>query len=886
MRPLKHLPVEPRAPLRACSLLLLCLAGALATPAPAAHAADAPPPAPPGVDADAAPVSEAMDLLAAGRLDPQAIAPRLQPPHASPPGLLSVWLAAGGTLDRPVPEAVDAWPLEPRLFALRAARALERGELQRASRWVLPALQLSPHDAWLDELAARLGWHTFPPPGPALPAPPDPRPPAWPWIAAGLAAAALLAWSARQTRSRAPAVALIVGAACAIGLPLGAPVPLPDVPAALVAPSELGVCQRGPARLTDTALTVPIRCDGLTRVVRVLPAAAAAAYLRTPQHALEVAGRDALSPSLRDAVAAVAADLETAERSGWRLDRALAPPPHPDGWPHLADRAPASLARLRIAVGAVAASLVILLAMAARALLLARRALLSHRREAWTLLAILGLSALAHALVPGRMTMVYGGYDLVAHLVAGIPPRYGPGAVATYGPLLWLAGHDHAWVVALNRLLGLACVVVAWDLGRVLWRQGPAARLLSALALATSPLLLRAHASESIVVPAALCFLAALRLLVRPARPELAAAVILLITSGLIRPDAAVMATTVPLWAWLCRAGAPRVSRRQLAIPLGAAAVLAALYALHLASTASEMASRDSLLGPSQLVGPAIAALANQGALGDPAFTPVGLWPLLALAIAWHLPRRPALATMGLALGWIVITSVDLARVSVPRLHEPPVLLLLPLAATGMSALLARARARRSAARPLLRAAAALLALSWLSSCAFEAWQHFRPTLSDAEEALWRDSIEALPDGGGCLFAMSYADPPDPQHTARYNPVYLLRARRPDWHVLPLSQLETARPGCPRRLVLLGTRCYAQIRDHGEPTPPIAEPFPICQRARSAAASPLIEREVPITDAISLPMYPAAGVLRLGLYDAGATSTTPTPPAAGAPPAR
>jgi hypothetical protein len=831
-----------------------------------------------GVRGGESAVEQAVAALAAGRLDAATLVAGLEPAEAAAPGLLSVYLAAGGALDRPAAEALARWPLEPRLYAMLAAEALERGEPEWAARFVLPGLQLAPRDAWLEDLAARLGWEAIGPAGPALPVPTDAAPPpAWPWYLAGLFAAALLATSAHRARAPSTVLAIAAGVATALALPLGAPVPLPDTPSALTAPTRIGPCARGPARLDTATLALPVRCDGLTRLVRVLPATARDAYLRTPHHALELAGRAPASPALAAALAATATDLRAAETAGWRLTAALAPAPTATGWPRLSLLPPDALARLRLAFAATAATLLILLAAAARALTAARAAAARHPKEARILLAIFALAATLHALAPARMTMVYGGYDLVAHIASATPPRYGPGAVALYGPLLWLATPDHALIIAANRLFGLAALVAAWDLGRTLWSQPPAARIASALALATLPMLLRAHTSESIAVPTTLFFLVAARLTLRPTAPNLPAAITLLVTAALTRPDAAVIAAALPLWALAARGPRPAIPRPALAGALAAALPLAALYAAHLATTARAMSAQDSLTTGADLAAQALGAAFAYGALGDPTFTPLGLWPLCAIAALAHpAARRPALATLALALAWLAVTSIDLARVSIPRLHEPAVLFVLPLAATGLAATLAAAR--RAAAPLRHRLAPAAFAALWLTSIAYESWALFRPTLEDAEESLWRDAIAALPPGPGCLFAMAYGDPPDPHLTARNNPGYLLAARRPGWRLLNLSALAAPPVDCPRRAVLLGTRCYAHAREPDDPQPPTTRRFPICDAARAAAsATPIFERAVPTTDALSLPLYPAAGDLTLGLYPVAESPTTAPP---------
>jgi hypothetical protein len=484
-----------------------------------------------------------------------------------------------------------------------------------------------------------------------------------------------------------------------------------------------------------------------------------------------------------------------------------------------------------------------------------------HRRTRWWLLGALVVSLAAHWFAPERMVMVFGGYDLTSHLVDGEIPRYGAGATWLYGPLLWTFGHDHGVLQGANRLLGWLLVIGAWDLGRRLHPSRPRAMAIAAWAMALMPVIWRAHSSESIVVGPALLVILAMRALSlgEDARPGEAA--FLGAAAATVRPEIALIVLVLPVWAWLSRRPG---SSKPLATWAAAAGVtlVVALQIASVVTTARDLSDSGAL--PS-LEHPLIVALGSVlwvGIFANLQFTPLGLIPLIAAGWLGTRTRRGASATLGLALAWVVLTSVDLVEVSVPRLHTPALLLALPLVGVGWEQVESWLAKRRWS-----RASLAGLALILAMGTTHNGIQLFRPTNEDVEETLWRDAVANLPVEARCLSVMGYGDPPTAGKTPRHNPLYLLRARHAHVKVTNLTELRGAASCEGAHYVLLGLRCYADLREDGRPQPTDAQPLPACARVlREDVGEAVFERQVSNHGDTAFDLYPDAPRLTVGLY--------------------
>ncbi|MCB9786657.1 MAG: hypothetical protein H6744_08190 [Deltaproteobacteria bacterium] len=863
----------------------------------AARRGEAPPPPEAPLEP---PVASALDALLAG--DAAAARASLEPlvpdalrdeASALAPGALSVWLAAGGDAGLTVHALGERFPDEPRVAALVAASLRADDDLTAAADWVAHGLSAPLDDALLVSEARALGLDVVSPPARALPLPPSPEGhPAWPWQLAGVALALTLLLAALRHRSASALLALLAaGLAAWLALPPPAARPFPELPRALWAPLAGGPCHSGPALRERSALRVRARCpEGpLTLSVAALdpsrpPPPPSLGQRLTAHHRVSLPGLRRPSPPALQSLALLAAAVAAAEASpgGLSLASPAEPPPPSLGRPSFADAPPALRAELRLGAAAVAAALVLALATLARTLATFSRHGRPRDPAEWATLLAFAAAALAHALVPPHMIMVYGGYGLVSDLATGTIPRYGVGALFAYGPLLWLGAADHATLQAANRLLGLACLPLAWQLGCRLVAPPGLARAAAAWLFALLPVIAFDHASESIVVfptflaLAGLCRLTdpvAARTAGGPASPSATdaralVAAVLLGAAALCRPEILIAAALVPLWLVAAGALPPRQARRvALVTALASLPLLAVQLAQALARSAA-LQAEGALPGLGSPLAGALAVVLHRNILTRPDFTPPLVGLLVLAGLLYRSPqRRAALATAALAFAWMAATAVDLVDISIPRLHMPALLLLIPVAGLGLAEL--RARWLTHDPRPASRAAfAALLVVLFTAGAGWSAWRLQRPSNEDAEERFWRDVAAVVQRTGGCVATLDYPDPPVAGKTPRFVPAYLF-PEGPDRHPFyPLSELDRALARCPGPVhVALGLRCYAAYREAEDPVPPGREPLPICRDVwRRADLEPVFERELPNRGDLGFELYPAGGPLRVGLY--------------------
>lgn len=816
--------------------------------------------------------ARALELLLGG--DGLEVRRRLARPSAElsslGEGAYSVWLAAGHVPQESLPELLERLPNEPRLLSLMAARAYEEGRYDAAGWWLDAALKTPLADGEALRLGALFGWTSvaeregvLPPTvavGSAIPSA---------WTTAGAVAWCLLLFVAIRRRRWRLGLALAVGLAVSIlVIPPRAPVERPSLPPEIVHPLAGDPCTASPARFDGDALLVHLRCpEGQGMLLARARSTSDDAFTLTEHHAVSMTGLHdesrSMEPQLERGAMRLNSALETVEAQGFRL-KELAwtqAPPLRQGWPDWRSRSDPQRAQHRVVAGLIAAAWILLVFTLGGMVRRAHAGWSSHPRTRWSIAGAFGFALLAHLLAPARMVMVFGGYDLTTHLVDGLIPRYGAGALWTYGPWLWTFGHDHAVIQLANRLLGWLLVVVAWDLGRQLYPSRPRALAIAAWAMALMPVIWRAHSSESIVVGPALFLLLAMRALSagKEARPGEAA--LWGVAAATARPEVALVVCMLPLWVVLSRLRWPRAP---LATCVTAAAgyLLIAVHLVSVISTARELSASGALPALDNPVIVALGSLLWVGIFANVSFTPLGLTPLLVTGVIGSLKTRRALATLGVALLWVVLTSVDLVEVSVPRLHVPALLLTLPLVGFGWEWLESRVAKGRGARGKLVMAAALLV-----TGCGYNAYQMFGPTNEDVEEGIWREAIDRLPVEARCLAVMGYGDPPPAEKTPRHNPLYLLRDRHPHVQVSHLDGIPEA-VGCEgQHYALIGLRCYADLREDGRPQPQGNQPLPVCARAlEEHVIAPVFERYVTNHGDQAFELYPTGTDLRVGLF--------------------
>ena len=743
-----------------------------------------------------------------------------------------------------VVQRLDQHPEDPGLLALAARQARRAGRLVDAAWFAHHALnQAQPGALALSEGRA-LGWEVEA--GEGAPSP-MPLAPAWPWWLATLLALSLMGIAAHKSRDRLGASALFVGlVAGALVMP---PLALerPSLPTPLATLSEGAPCEVGAMTWRSGRLEVVARCAGEPRTLVVTPTVTGQqAIAHTLRHSVSYRGQGG-SPELQLLIQHLQSALASAEASGYTVPGAVnRAPTRLERWQG-AD--PADQASLRVSAGLVAATLWILLALGLRAL----RFVLAGKLPRGLWLPFV-LSALVLLATPGTMRMVYGGYDLTMHLVEGLVPRYGPGALWFYGPAQWLLGADHAWLQGLNRVYGLGSLVALYAL---CYRWFPQVVTLRSMAwlLATLPVFFAAHTCESIHAAPALGILASLWLWADARRIHPVAATLPWLAAAITRPEMAAMALLAPGLIWALR-GRPRFSMGPLVVSFLGALTLLLLILRDLLTTTEQMVSDDALtLGP-EVVGKALSALLEGSIFASPTVTPTMVLGLVVACVVVRATRPIALPTVCFILLWMGLTGVDHAQVSLPRIQLVPLLLGLPLAAAALTAM-------RAASAPLR----VLIYGLYIAGALYSATSLWAPTNEDHEEALWREAVAVLPSGPLCLATIGYGDPPDAGLSPRHHPGYLLSEGDPTRSVRHLAHLDALVATCPGPVyALLGMRCHVAMRSPGD-TPPGDEGLQACREVRQGRSlEPIIERRVDNRGDLAYPMYPAATELPIGLY--------------------
>ena len=617
------------------------------------------------------------------------------------------------------------------------------------------------------------------------------------------------------------------------------------VPTRLVAPLAGGDCESAPPRHGPDGWVYAARCDGRAVTFTLRPSAAG-----TPEVLAEtVEGGAALVESARLHVLQLA---RRAVQDGFVLTTRSA---HPKaGVPIDAS------GRVEIGLTAGLAGLggFALLVVFGWIFLALRPRLSADRVLRLGLLGAFALTLILHIVAPGRMVMEYTGYDLTTRLgaVADLP-RYGAGAVWLYRPFFLLGGVDHETTQLANRFFGALTLLPLTALTLAWVPRGRVAPLFVAFAFALSPVFLRDHTSEAIQAGAGLLLITGLAAFVvglrrRRDRGLTVLSMPILAWAATTRPEVAVALVPLLVAVWFVRRRV--MGWRALGLGVVALASWLLAHAVWMAETASRLVDTGAIAG-SELATERLAKVWLQdNILLDGLWVP---WIILACGLLAFLQRGRRVVALGAWLAillYLGLSSVDLPHVSVPRVHLPAVLLLLPVAAVGLMWFERRLRGVGYA----LFAGTVVWSLVGMGTV-------LAPTNGDAEEALFQRAVtESRARGVTCVGVMDTGDLPAPGSVPRYVPRYLFS----DARVVGLRDLERIWPTCGgRALVILGMRCFTVDRDEGEVAPLKAEPLAGCVRAKRVfRLAPVVETRVPNRDELALEIYPQARELPLGIY--------------------
>jgi hypothetical protein len=778
------------------------------------------------------------------------VEPMLSEPSRAPPGALTLALASGWKSPMALDALLERFPLESRLHALVAQEARVSGDLDRAARHLARALVLTPTDGLATALAKREGWKTEAVslgPEPEL-APPAP---AWPWFL-GYAVLTLLAFECFRRRLHLNLAVVVLAFAVSVFVPLGASsLEEPDLTRFQTHADKEGACDVNTAGWIHGEFTLVARCQGQNHVLHLgRKDSSAKAFASSEHHQLTLRGGS--SPELEAGMKSLVRSIEEREASGFRLTK-----PQKSDQAVLQPKNAGQEWQLRLTLALILIALWGLLVALATALReLAQAASQFERVQKRLFFAALVLFFVGQFLVGGRPIMVFEGYALTEGLAAGEIPRYGAGGLFFYGWTQWFGETDHLKLMLLNIGLGGVCVILLLGWVRRLFPDEPRRLVWAAVLVLCLPVIARSHGSESILVAPTAAILGALFFLSGTQRATHVLSVGLLGAAALSRPEMAVVALVIPLFAYRMR-GARDVSPFHVAWTGLAVVVAIALWSAW--ESAADMGTRDALPATERGIGPIIAAMTVDGILTDIRCFPVALSLLGVWAFTRAALRRFALATWVLVLLWMGLTGVDHTSASTPRTHLPVVFMMVPLLTASWTSFIDSGSSLRRVAL------ASLVLLGTL----YSGWILHSHNNDDAEEDLWRALVTDIEDQQACVVAMGDNDPPDRGRTSRHNPEYWVSSTHPGWKVSPLSDLEEVKRTCPGKVyALLGVRCYTQIREPGEIVPEGNAMHPICADVlKEKPAKKVIEWDIQNHSQMSHPMYPAGSPLRIGVYE-------------------
>ena len=238
----------------------------------------------------------------------------------------------------------------------------------------------------------------------------------------------------------------------------------------------------------------------------------------------------------------------------------------------------------------------------------------------------------------------------------------------------------------------------------------------------------------------------------------------------------------------------------------------------------------------------------------------------LAALVVIRRSRLGAVSLVGGAVGiWIVLSTLDLPAVSVPRVQAPAVLFAGIMASVTVGAL--------AQGPETWRRLAAMVALGLMLVPSPQVIDTlWAKTNAQSFDAWWDRAMESLPSAEAerCVVALSMSDPPQ-DVVLRHLPLYELPNLGVDGASLSISTfLETPASvlstSC-EALYVEGPQCYARSFDPQGPQPERAERLPICQRMhREWALAPIHVEDVPNEGNADFPFYGASPTLRYGLY--------------------
>ncbi|MBM4389181.1 MAG: glycosyltransferase family 39 protein, partial [Deltaproteobacteria bacterium] len=327
---------------------------------------------------------------------------------------------------------------------------------------------------------------------------------------------------------------------------------------------------------------------------------------------------------------------------------------------------------------------------------------------------------------------------------------------------------DHIYILFAHSIIGAAGILLMAATTFRLFRDGFAAAALSAF-LAFTPLFIRDHNSETILVPALFWMFSAILFIQSYAEGgktiHLIASAANLALAILSRPEFMLLAPfTLILFA--AANGKFKLTGGKILAAVLTLIPFLAIFSANVFRLKLVMEQEIAMLNFEDMTGDIFHRLASILTSNNLVFHP-SLFPAATVFLALASPfvvrqplRKRSIMLLLISLPWFAVYFADFNYESMMRLHIPGAVFVTAAASSGFSGCTERLKALFSRRYAAASAVAAVSAI-WLASSIHTVEEVFALTNSDEEEAFFRESIAALPDERIAFVRLGYGDAPE-----------------------------------------------------------------------------------------------------------------------------
>jgi hypothetical protein len=493
-------------------------------------------------------------------------------------------------------------------------------------------------------------------------------------------------------------------------------------------------------------------------------------------------------------------------------------------------------------------------------------------KEKIAIFMLLSAGLIIRILAPHRMVMVFMGYNIVESAISlENLPRYGASALVLYHLFMKIFPADHVSVLWLNSIIGTFNIVLTVFILRCFLKAFSSGIFLAGM-LSLTPVFIRDHNSESILVPAMFFLLTSVFLLQNHLKYRknsyLAGSLTSLVLASLARPELMLLA---PL-TWVFFLTEKPVLKGSIRILFLISMPFFLIYMLNALRLFFVMQREMAFVNfPDMefysMLSSFVSLLSDRNLVFNPDVFPVMTVILAFTALIISPERTRVLRLIILSVLFSGIYFMDFNEESMLRLHIPEAVFITMAASTGLSGI--AGKLKKANISLIL-----ILSVLWIVSAAFTANKTFMSSNSDEEDVFFREAVSRLPDEPVLFVRLGYGDIPEfydgldiysssHGHTGRvhrFYPDYLINARGRNDRILNIRIFEIENRWDMPVYFYLGMRCYAY---HSLPMHPQCE-----KMLKQYRAVPVITKQVINHGEFSrtFQWYPSADHFELGLY--------------------